>query len=54
MSGLQVKPGTSWAETYARCVSVAPEAFPPAGVARRDLALRYQATQPAGSDNFGQ
>jgi acyl-CoA reductase-like NAD-dependent aldehyde dehydrogenase len=27
MSGLQVKPGTSWAETYARCVSVAPEAF---------------------------
>ncbi len=29
MSGLQVKPGTSWAETYARCVSVAPEAFDP-------------------------
>ncbi len=27
MTQLQVKPGTSWTETYARCVSVAPEAF---------------------------
>jgi hypothetical protein len=26
---LQLKPGTSWSETYARCVSVAPEAFEP-------------------------
>ncbi len=25
--GLRLKPGTSWWETYARCVSVAPEAF---------------------------
>ncbi|MGH9058275.1 MAG: aldehyde dehydrogenase family protein, partial [Acidimicrobiales bacterium] len=25
--GLVLKPGTSWWETYARCVSVAPEAF---------------------------
>jgi acyl-CoA reductase-like NAD-dependent aldehyde dehydrogenase len=25
--GLQLKPGTSWWETYARCVQVAPEAF---------------------------
>ncbi len=25
--GLMLKPGTSWWETYARCVSVAPEAF---------------------------
>ncbi len=25
--GLQLKPGTSWWETYARCVEVAPEAF---------------------------
>src|ERR1700760_3134945 len=24
---LMLKPGTSWWETYARCVSVAPEAF---------------------------
>ena len=24
-----MKAGTSWAETYARCVSVAPEAFDP-------------------------
>ncbi len=24
---LQLKPGTSWSETYARCVAVAPEAF---------------------------
>ena len=29
MSSLQLKPGTSWSETYARCVSVAPEAFEP-------------------------
>jgi hypothetical protein len=27
MTGLQLKPGTSWWETYARCVAVAPEAF---------------------------
>ena len=27
MTNLQLKPGCSWAETYARCVSVAPEAF---------------------------
>jgi acyl-CoA reductase-like NAD-dependent aldehyde dehydrogenase len=27
MSGLQIKPGTSWSETYARCVAVVPEAF---------------------------
>jgi acyl-CoA reductase-like NAD-dependent aldehyde dehydrogenase len=26
---LQLKPGTSWSETYARCVQVAPEAFEP-------------------------
>ncbi|MEO5876234.1 MAG: aldehyde dehydrogenase, partial [Streptosporangiaceae bacterium] len=26
---LQLKPGTSWDETYARCVAVAPEAFAP-------------------------
>jgi len=26
-AGLQLKPGTSWSETYARCVVVAPEAF---------------------------
>jgi len=29
MTSLQLKPGTSWAETYARCVTVAPEAFEP-------------------------
>jgi acyl-CoA reductase-like NAD-dependent aldehyde dehydrogenase len=28
-TGLQLKPGTSWAETYARCVAEAPEAFEP-------------------------
>ena len=27
VTNLQLKPGCSWAETYARCVSVAPEAF---------------------------
>lgn len=27
MPTLQLKPGTSWAQTYARCVAVAPEAF---------------------------
>ncbi len=27
MAGLQLKPGTSWSETYARCVAEAPEAF---------------------------
>ena len=27
MTGLQLKPGTSWSETYARCVAEAPEAF---------------------------
>jgi len=27
MSSLQLKPGTSWHETYARCTAVAPEAF---------------------------
>jgi acyl-CoA reductase-like NAD-dependent aldehyde dehydrogenase len=27
MAALQIKPGTSWGETYARCVSAAPEAF---------------------------
>ena len=27
MAGLQLKPGTSWSETYARCVALAPEAF---------------------------
>jgi acyl-CoA reductase-like NAD-dependent aldehyde dehydrogenase len=27
MPELQLKPGTSWSETYARCVSAAPEAF---------------------------
>ncbi len=27
MSGLSLKPGMSWAETYARCMSLAPEAF---------------------------
>jgi acyl-CoA reductase-like NAD-dependent aldehyde dehydrogenase len=27
VAGVQLKPGTSWAETYARCESVAPEAF---------------------------
>jgi len=26
---LQLKPGTSWADTYARCIGVAPEAFTP-------------------------
>ena len=29
MTSYHLKPGTSWAETYARCVSVAPEAFEP-------------------------
>ena len=29
MTSYQLKPGTSWAETYARCVTVAPEAFEP-------------------------
>jgi acyl-CoA reductase-like NAD-dependent aldehyde dehydrogenase len=29
VTSYQLKPGTSWAETYARCVSVAPEAFEP-------------------------
>jgi acyl-CoA reductase-like NAD-dependent aldehyde dehydrogenase len=29
MAGLQLKPGTSWSETYARCVAEAPEAFEP-------------------------
>jgi acyl-CoA reductase-like NAD-dependent aldehyde dehydrogenase len=27
MAELQLKPGTSWSETYARCVAAAPEAF---------------------------
>jgi acyl-CoA reductase-like NAD-dependent aldehyde dehydrogenase len=27
MAGLQLKPGKSWSETYARCVAEAPEAF---------------------------
>ncbi|HSU08403.1 MAG TPA: aldehyde dehydrogenase, partial [Pseudonocardia sp.] len=27
MANLQLKPGTSWWETYARCVTTAPEAF---------------------------
>jgi len=27
MCALQLKPGTSWSETYARCVALAPEAF---------------------------
>ena len=27
MGNLQLKPGTSWSETYARCVAAAPEAF---------------------------
>jgi len=29
VTSYHLKPGTSWAETYARCVSVAPEAFEP-------------------------
>jgi len=29
MAELQLKPGTSWSETYARCVAEAPEAFEP-------------------------
>ncbi|MFI6446310.1 aldehyde dehydrogenase family protein [Kitasatospora sp. NPDC050543] len=29
MAAPQLKPGTSWAETYARCVRAAPEAFTP-------------------------
>src|SRR4051812_38552794 len=29
MAGLQLKPGASWSETYARCVAEAPEAFEP-------------------------
>jgi hypothetical protein len=29
MAELQLKPGTSWSETYARCVAAAPEAFEP-------------------------
>ncbi len=29
MTELQLKPGTSWSDTYQRCVSVAPEAFDP-------------------------
>jgi acyl-CoA reductase-like NAD-dependent aldehyde dehydrogenase len=29
VTSLQLKPGMSWSETYARCMSVAPEAFEP-------------------------
>ena len=29
VANLQLKPGTTWSETYARCVAEAPEAFEP-------------------------